>query len=93
MGFQKGTLKRYHWREDICDVDLGCVEKRLEAHKVVIWRLKEYVPREWDFGTVEAAEERFFYWRLFEVLWLTFWRVVEVHSDSGEPRLWSWLCQ
>ena len=36
MGFRKGTLEGYHLKEDFFDVDLGCVDERLEAHIVVI---------------------------------------------------------
>ena len=42
MGFQKGTLERYHLKEDFFDVDLGCVDEQLKAHIVVI-SLREFM--------------------------------------------------
>ena len=37
----EGTWERHHWKEGFCDVDLGCVGERLEAHTVVI-SLREF---------------------------------------------------
>ena len=39
MGFQKGTLKRHHWKEGFGDVDLDCEGEHLKAHIVVIWEI------------------------------------------------------